>query len=47
MYLQILLEREMDKSGTIHLFDHDIIVTVEHFPAEEKPYPSVGFAVMN
>ena len=36
----------MDTDGTISIFDHDIGVTVDQIPEEnEKPYPSIGFAV--
>ena len=36
----------MDKSVAISVLEHNIEVTVDHIPVEdEKPYPSIGFAV--
>ena len=36
----------MDRGVTISVFEHNIGVTVDQIPEEdEKPYPSIGFAV--
>ena len=37
--------KEVDNDDTISLFTHDIKVTLNQLSDDEKPYPSIGFAV--